>query len=152
MESITIGRWMEAKILELRRNRKKEIFGLSTFDSAGFFQKIGSDRKSGKNFSHPPTPFCAPEWAALIRPWSGGSRSDQGLFFSLWSLSGEIRIRISRNFKFRENFDHRRFPSFSFVLGFLDPRSNLFTTEDHEGVRIGSGGNPNSRGRRFSRE
>ena len=39
MESITAGRWMEAKILELRRNRKKEIFGLSTFDSAGFPQK-----------------------------------------------------------------------------------------------------------------
>ena len=30
---------MEAKILELRRNRKKEIFGLSTFVSAGFSRK-----------------------------------------------------------------------------------------------------------------
>ena len=39
------------------------------------------------------------------------------------------------------------------VLGFLDPRSNLFPTEDHEGVRIGSGGNPNDdERRRKSRE
>ena len=101
MESITVGRWMEAKILELRRNRKKEIFDFPLLvrqDSP----KIGSDLKSGKNFSHPPTPFCAPEWAALIRPWSGGSRGDQGLFFSFWSLSGEIRSQISRNFKIPE--------------------------------------------------
>ena len=28
MESITTGRWMEAKILKLRRNRKKEIFDI----------------------------------------------------------------------------------------------------------------------------
>ena len=142
MESITIGRWMEAKILKLRRNRKKEIFGLSTFVSAGFFQKIGSDRKSGKNFSHPPTPFCAPEWAALIRPWSGGSRSDQGLFFSLWSLSGETRIRISRNFENSGRIlNVEDFRVSHFVLGFLDPRSKFSqprTTKGFDSVRVGT--------------
>ena len=76
MESMAKGKWMEAKILELRRNRKKEIFGFLTFDSAGFSKKSVLTEKSGKNFSHPPTPFCAPKWAALFRPWSGESRSD----------------------------------------------------------------------------
>ena len=116
------------------------------------FPKIGSDRKSGKNFSHPPTPFCAPEWAALIRPWSGGSRSDQGLFFSLWSLSGETRIRIPRNFEVPGNFDHRRFSSFSFRSGISRSAIENFPTEDHEGVRFGSGGNPNDDERRRSLE
>ena len=40
---------MEAKILELRRNRKKEIFEYSTFGSAGFSQKSVLTEKSGKN-------------------------------------------------------------------------------------------------------
>ena len=48
MESITVGRWMEAKILELRRNRKKEIFGFSLLVRRDF-GKIGSDGRKRKN-------------------------------------------------------------------------------------------------------
>ena len=75
-----------------------------------------------------------------------------GLSFLFESLSGEIRTQISRNFYFRGKSVLEDFSNFSFVLGFLDPRSNLFPTEDHEGVRIGSGGNPNNEERRRSRE
>ena len=51
---------MEAKILELRRNRKKEIFGFLTFGSAGFPKKSVLTEKSGKSFvcsSRAPFPF-----------------------------------------------------------------------------------------------
>ena len=73
MESRPIGIWMEAKIVKLRRNRKKEIFDIPLLVRQDFSKKSVLTEESGKNFSHPPTPFCAPEWAALIRPWSGGS-------------------------------------------------------------------------------
>ena len=39
MESITAGRWMEAKILELRRNRKKEIFDIPLLTRRDFSKK-----------------------------------------------------------------------------------------------------------------
>ena len=141
---------MEAKILELRRKRKK--FSVFQLRFGRILGKSVLTEESEKNFSHPPTPFCAPEWAALIRPWSGGSRGDQGLFFSFLE---PLRRNSNSNFpefQISGKFVHRIFSNFSFVLGFLDPRSNLFPTEDHEGVRIGSGGNPNIRKRRFSRE
>ena len=153
MESRPIGIWMEAKILKLRRNRKKEIFGFPLLVRQDFSKKSVLTEESGKNFSHPPTPFCAPEWAALIRPRSGGSRGDQGLSFF---FSEPLKRNSNSNFpEIRysgKNLIIEEFSNFSFVLGFLDPRSNLFPTEDHEGVRIGSGGNPNIRNRRFSRE
>ena len=81
MESRPIGIWMEAKIVKLRRNRKKEIFDIPLLVRQDFSKKSVLTEESGKNFSHPPTPFCAPEWAAFIRPWSGGSWDDQGLSF-----------------------------------------------------------------------
>ena len=93
---------MEAKIVKLRRNRKKEIFDIPLLVRQDFSKKSVLTEESGKNFSHPPTPFCAPEWAALIRPWSGGSWGDQGLSFLFESFSEEIRTQISRNFYFRE--------------------------------------------------
>ena len=39
MESITTGRWMEAKILKLRRNRKKEIFDIPLLARQDFSKK-----------------------------------------------------------------------------------------------------------------
>ena len=55
---------------------KERNFCFLTFGSAGFSRKSVLTEKKWKNFSHPPTPFCAPMWAALFRPWSGESRSD----------------------------------------------------------------------------
>ena len=49
MESLTVGRWMEAKILELRRKRKKEIFDFPLLVRQDF-PKIGSDRKKWEKF------------------------------------------------------------------------------------------------------
>ena len=39
MESITVGRWMEAKSLKLRRNRKKEIFDIPLLTRQDFSKK-----------------------------------------------------------------------------------------------------------------
>ena len=78
-----------------------------------FVIKIGSSRKKWGNFSHPPTPCCAPERAALIRPRSGGSRGDQGLSFF---FSDPLRWPSNSNFpEIRysgKNFDHRRISNF----------------------------------------
>ena len=72
----------------------------------------------------------------------------------LFSLEPLRRISSSNfpEIQIPEKFVRRRFSNFSFVLGFLDPGSNLFPTEDREGVRIGSGGDPNDDERRRSRE
>ena len=39
MESMAKGKWMEAKILELRRNRKKEIFDIPLLTRQDFSKK-----------------------------------------------------------------------------------------------------------------
>ena len=141
MESITIGRWMEAKILKLRRNRKKEIFGFLTCGSAGFSKKSVLTEKSGKNFSHPPTPFCAPEWAALIRPWSGGSRGDQGLFFLFGASQEKFEFKFPGNSNFRKNLFIEEFRvSHSFWDFSIRDRiySQPRTTKGFESVRVGT--------------
>ena len=50
MESRPIGIWMEAKIVKLRRNRKKEIFDIPLFVRQDFSKKSVLTEESGKNF------------------------------------------------------------------------------------------------------
>ena len=48
MESITEGRWMEAKSLKLRRNRKKEIFDIPLLTRQDFPKKSVLTEKVGE--------------------------------------------------------------------------------------------------------
>ena len=88
---------------------KERNFRYSTFGSAGFFRKSVLTEKSGKNFSHPPTPFCAPSGPPLFGLGAGDHGAIRGFSFLSWSLSGEARSQISRKFKFRGNLPSKIF-------------------------------------------
>ena len=66
----------------------------------------------------------------------------------IWGFSSfseprrETQIEISGNFQ--ESFELRRNLSFSFRSGISRSEIENFPTEDHEGVQIGSGGNPDN--------
>ena len=150
MESITIGRWMEAKILKLRRNRKKEIFGFLTFLARqDFSRKIGPDREKVEKISPThPRRFalqCGPPYFGLGAGNRGAIRGFSSLFQSLKEKPKSRFSEILGNFELRKNL------SFSFRSGISRSEIENFPTEDHEGVQIGSGGNPDNNERTMTK-
>ena len=72
-----------------------------------------------------------------------------GAFLLFSEPQRETQIEISGNFQ--ENFELRRNLSFSFRSGISRSEIENFPTEDHEGVQIGSGGNPDNNERTMTK-
>ena len=139
MESITIGRWIEAKILKLRRNRKKEIFGFLTFLARqDFSRKIGPDREKVEKISptHPRrfALHCGPPYFGL----GAGNRGAIRGFSSFFRASKRDSNRDFRNFS--EKFRASR--KFEFLISFWDfsirdrKISQPRTTKGFKSVRV----------------
>ena len=104
--------------------------------------KIGTDRKEGKNI-FPPTRagFALLSGPPFIRTWSGGSRSDQWLFFLFEPLRRDPGTN-SRKFRFSGRIcPSRKNPNSVSFWDFLF-RDEFSPTEDREGVRLGFGWEP----------
>ena len=149
MESITIGRWMEAKILKLRRNRKKEIFGFLTFWLGRIFpEKSVLTEKKWKKFLPPTHAVLRSIVGRPISALERGIAERLGAFLLFQSLKEKLKSRFP---EFSENFELRGNLSFSFRSGISRSEIENFPTEDHEGVQIGSGGNPDNNERTMTR-
>ena len=138
---------MEAKILKLRRNRKKEIFGFLTFWLGRIFpEKSVLTEKKWKKFLPPTHAVLRSNVGRPLSALERGIAERLGAFLLFSEPQRETQIEISGNF--RENFELRRNLSFSFRSGISRSEIENFPTEDHEGVQIGSGGNPDNNERR----
>ena len=143
MESRPIGIWMEAKIVKLRRNRKKEIFDIPLLVRQDFSKKIGSDRRKWKKFLPPTHAVLRSRVGRLYSALERGVLGRPGAFFSFREL-----LRRNSNSEFPgnsifpgRNLSSKKFSNFFFVLGFLDPRSNFSqprNTKEFESVRVGT--------------
>ena len=114
-----------------------------------FSRKIGPDREKVEKISptHPRrfALHCGPPYFGL----GAGNRGAIRGFSSLFGASPEeLESKFPGILNFREDFDHRRISSFSFRSGISRSEIENFPTEDHEGVQIGSGGNPDNNERR----
>ena len=100
--------------------------------SSSKFQRYEDSKDCG------PSAYCQRPVVATVGSFS---LFRLGLFFSLWSLSGKIRIRIPRSFEFRRDFDHRRFRIFHSFWDF-SIRDRIYpnrrTTKGFESVRAGT--------------
>ena len=115
-ESITIGRWMEAKILKLRRNRKKEIFGFLTFWLGRIFpEKSVLTEKKWKKFLPPTHAVLRSIVGRPISALERGIAERLGAFLLFQSLKEKLKSRFPEFFgKFRAS------RKFEFLISFWD--------------------------------